>query len=112
MEHHCSLCKASGRALAASTHYLKDCSSLSASDKSYFLDLADRALRNRLVEVEERDPVVSGVYQEEVEDYYELEPEVKQIEYDGDNESEPVDYVASLAAAFVPLAYLAASLGP
>ena len=79
-DHYCSSCmRHPDMKSAASSHYIKDCPYLSKSDKDYLLKLHDKALQNRLLSVEDRDPSVSVRFVEMVEAYYGLVPEHNQV---------------------------------
>lgn len=80
-DHFCSSCLRNPATKGqAQEHYIKDCPYLSQSDRDYILKLHDKALLNRLVSPEERDPSVSVRFMDMVESYYDLaSPNVNQI---------------------------------
>ena len=82
-DHYCSSClKNPATREQAKTHFIKDCHHLSQSDRNYITKLHDRALQNRLLAVEERDPDLSVRFIGMVESYYGLEAQVRQISPD------------------------------
>ena len=82
-DHYCSFClRNPATREQAKTHFIKDCHNLSQSDCDYITKLHDRALQNRLLAVEERDPDLSVRFIGMVESYYGLEAQVRQISPD------------------------------
>ena len=78
-DHYCSSClKNPATREQAKTHFIKDCHHLSQSDRNYITKLHDRALQNRRLAVEERDPDISVRFIGMVESYYGLEAQVRQ----------------------------------
>ena len=82
-DHYCSSClKNPATREQAKTHFIKDCHHLSQSDRNYITKLHDRALQNRLLAVEDRDPDLSVRFIGMVESYYGLEAKVRQTSPD------------------------------
>merc|ERR1711923_551735 len=82
-DHYCSSClRNPATREQAKTHFIKDCHHLSQSDRNYITKLHDRALQNRRLAVEERDPDLSVRFIGMVESYYGLEAQVRQISPD------------------------------
>ena len=80
-DHYCSSClKNPATREQAKTHFIKDCHHLSQSDRNYITKLHDRALQNRRLAVEERDPDISVRFIGMVESYYGLEAQVRQVQ--------------------------------
>ena len=104
-DHYCSSClRNPATREQAHTHFIKDCHHLSQSDRDYITKLHDRALQNRLLAVEERDPDLSVRFIGMVESYYGLEAQVRQISPDGllpDGEQVNTDLSDALADAGV-----------
>merc|ERR1711923_421290 len=103
--HYCSSClRNPATHEQAKTHFIKDCHHLSQSDRDYITKLHDRALQNRLLTVEERDPDLSIRFIEMVENYYGLEAQIRQISPDdllADGEKVSTDLTDALAGAGV-----------
>ena len=76
---YCSAClNRPGSEAKASTHFLKDCPQLTPADRQYLLMLHDKALKHRLVSLEERyDNEVNSQVIDMVEDYYGLTPDIQ-----------------------------------
>ena len=79
-EHYCSSClRSPNNKDQASSHFIKDCPYLSASDKAYLLNMYDRALKNRQLAPEDRDTDVSARFIDIVEAYCGLDTQINQV---------------------------------
>ena len=69
---------------------MKDCPHLSDSDRQFIFNLYDKALKNRVVDVSERDHEITERAIALVEEYYDLREDVSANVCDvGDNDHNP-----------------------
>ena len=68
---YCFVCKQNSS--QAETHFMKDCPNLSEGDRQFIFNLYDKALRNRMVDAQDRDTGIGESLIDQVEEYYGLQ---------------------------------------